>query len=275
MNPGRLPTFYIPHGGGPCFFMDPPPGMPTLWDAMAAYLRALLQLAGTRPKALLVISAHWECPRPTLLTAAQPGLLFDYYGFPEHTYHLTWPAPGAPQLVPRVRQLLGDAGIAADEDAERDYDHGVFVPFMLITPEADISVLQLSLIQGLDPTAHLALGRALAPLRDEGVLIVGSGLSYHNLHHFFSFDKNAMQSAAAFDDWLNATVTAPAAEREQGLVDWESAPGARDCHPRSEHLLPLMVSAGAAGNDAGFVDYREVLLGKRVSGIRFGATATC
>jgi aromatic ring-opening dioxygenase catalytic subunit (LigB family) len=274
MNHSRLPTFYIPHGGGPCFFMDPPPDMPTLWNAMATYLCSLLQLAGTRPQALLVISAHWECPKPTVLSSAQPPLLFDYYGFPEHTYRLSWPAPGATHLIPRLRELLGNTGFDLDEDAERGYDHGVFVPLKLTMPEADIPVLQLSLLAGLDPAAHITLGQALAPLRDEGVLIVGSGLSYHNLRHFFSFDKDAMQSATAFDDWLNATVTAPAAQRERGLINWENAPGARACHPRSEHLLPLMVAAGAGGDDAGFVDYRESLLGKMVSGIRFGATAS-
>jgi len=177
----RMPTLYIPHGGGPCFFMDPPPGAPHLWDNMADYLKSIAASLPETPRALLVISAHWETARPTLNVAARPGMLYDYYGFPEHTYRLQYPAPGAPDLAPKVQALLADAGIAVDLDGARDYDHGVFVPLMLAFPDADVPILQLSLRQDLDPAAHLAMGRALEPLRDEGVLILGSGMSFHNL----------------------------------------------------------------------------------------------
>ena len=185
-NDTRQPTLFIPHGGGPCFFMDPPPNDPHAWDAMAAYLRGIAASLPAKPRAILVISAHWETPRPTVMTAAHPPMLFDYYGFPEHTYKLEYPAPGSPELASRVRALLADAGIASDADDARGYDHGVFVPFLLMFPDADIPIVQLSLRGDLDPAAHIAIGRALAPLRDEGVLIVGSGMSYHNLRRFWS-----------------------------------------------------------------------------------------
>ena len=267
----RLPTLFIPHGGGPCFFMDPPPNDPHAWDAMAAYLRGIAASLPAKPRAILVISAHWETPRPTVMTNARPSMLFDYYGFPEHTYKLEYPAPGSPGLASRVRALLAGAGIASDEDSARGYDHGVFVPFLLMFPEADVPVMQLSLRADLDPAAHLAIGRALAPLRDEGVLIVGSGMSYHNLRRFWSTDATDVEAARAFDAWLAETLEAgDAGNREANLAAWENAPGARTAHPRSEHLLPLMVAAGAGGADAGRRAYSDRVFGKAVSGFQFG-----
>ncbi len=270
MGAQRLPTLFIPHGGGPCFFMDPPPGLPGLWDQLAAYLRGIPAALGQRPRAVLVVSAHWECVAPTLLDAERHTLLFDYYGFPEHTYHLTYPAPGSKSVAARVHELLEQADMLVGEESGRGLDHGVFVPFKLIYPQADVPVVQLSLLHHLDPVQHLALGRALAPLRDEGVLIVGSGNSYHNLRQFFSDDAGASAASAAFDAWLGDAVRSPQAERERLLADWAAAPGALACHPRSEHLLPLMVAAGAAGADAGKVTYRERMLGKQFSGVQFG-----
>jgi aromatic ring-opening dioxygenase catalytic subunit (LigB family) len=270
-NATRLPALFIPHGGGPCFFMDPPANDPQAWDAMAAYLRGIAASLPAKPRAILVISAHWETPRPTVTTAARPSMLFDYYGFPEHTYRLEYPAPGSPELASRVRALLAAAGIASDEDAARGYDHGVFVPFLLMFPDADIPVVQLSLRADLDPAAHVAIGRAIAPLRDEGVLIVGSGMSYHNLRRFWSTDAVDVESASAFDTWLtDAIETRDADGREAKLVAWANAPGARSAHPRSEHLLPLMVAAGAGDDDAGRRVYSDRVFGKAVSGFEFG-----
>jgi len=267
----RLPTLFVPHGGGPCFFMEPPPSDPHAWDAMASYLRGIAASIGAKPRAILVISAHWETPRPTVTTAERPSMLFDYYGFPEHTYRLSYPAPGSPAIASRVRALLSAAGIASDEDGARGYDHGVFVPFLLMFPDAEIPVVQLSLRGDLDPAAHLAIGRALAPLRDEGVLIVGSGMSYHNLRRFWSTDAQDVDAARAFDAWLATAVEVrDAAEREARLVDWTNAPGARTAHPRSEHLLPLMVAAGAAADDRGTRTYSDRIFGKAVSGFQFG-----
>ena len=266
-----FPSLFIPHGGGPCFFMPVPAGLPPqLWDNLAAYLRGIPATLGQTPNAILVISAHWECAVPTVQTGAQPPLLFDYYGFPEHTYQLTYPAPGSPPLAARVQALLTDAKIPNAADAGRGFDHGVFVPFKLIYPAADIPIVQLSLQQSLDPAQHWAIGQALAPLREEGVLIVGSGNSYHNLRDFFSPSESARTASRQFDDWLSAAVTTESAERKRKLLGWEAAPGARACHPRSEHLLPLLVAAGAAATASGQIDYQEEMLGKRFSGYRFG-----
>lgn len=267
----RLPTLYIPHGGGPCFFMDPPPSAPRTWDDMAAYLRGIDASLGTRPKAVLAISAHWEEARPTVNSGARPGMLFDYYGFPEHTYRLDYPAAGSPGLAARVRDLLGAGGIASDEDAARGFDHGVFVPFLLSWPQADIPVVQLSLQSGLDAAAHLAIGRALAPLRDEGVLIVGSGMSYHNLREFFAADARSIQGAEQFDAALtNAVENVDPATRDAQLAAWKQLPAALACHPRAEHLLPLMVAAGAGGADRGRRTFNDRIFGKPVSAFRFG-----
>ncbi|MGH8172283.1 MAG: DODA-type extradiol aromatic ring-opening family dioxygenase [Rhodanobacteraceae bacterium] len=266
--PAPLPTLFIPHGGGPCFFMDPPPSAPDAWDRMAEYLRGIGASIGTRPKALLVISAHWETAEPTVGTAPNPPLLFDYYGFPEHTYRLEYPAAGSPELAARVRELLDGAGITSGEDASRGLDHGVFVPFLLVYPDADIPVVQLSLRADLDPAAHIEIGRALAPLRDEGVLIVGSGMSYHNLRQFWSAET---EPARQFDEWLHDAVEdADPASRNARLEAWSHAPGAAAAHPRSEHLLPLMVAAGAAGADRGLRTYSDRVFGKAISGFRFG-----
>ena len=267
----RQPVVFIPHGGGPCFFMDPPPQEPHVWDGMAAYLRGIADALPAPPRAILVISAHWECTVPTVNTGARPGMLFDYYGFPEHTYRLDYPAPGAPALGAQVRELLARVGIDSAEDADRGYDHGVFVPFLLMFPDADIPVLQLSLQTGLDPAAHLAIGRALAPLRDEGVLIIGSGMSYHNLRAFFSSEQHAIDASTQFDTALAAAIgsTEPAL-REAALIDWKQMPGALASHPRAEHLLPLMVVAGAAGTDVGRCTFNDRVFGKPVSAFEFG-----
>ena len=268
---GRMPTVYLPHGGGPCFFMDPPPQAPHTWDGMAAYLRGLATSIGARPRALLVVSAHWEMPRPTVNSGAAPDMLFDYYGFPAHTYQLSWPAPGSPELAARVRDLLGSAGIGADEDATRGYDHGVFVPLLLSWPDADIPTVQLSLQAGLDPTAHLAIGKALEPLRDEGVLIIGSGMSYHNLREFFTADPRVIAGAEQFDTALTAALLDPVpAARDACLIRWKDMPAALAVHPRAEHLLPLMVVAGAAGNDQGRRSWTGPVFGKPVSAFQFG-----
>jgi aromatic ring-opening dioxygenase catalytic subunit (LigB family) len=266
-----MPGLYIPHGGGPCFFMDPPPQDPHVWDGMGTYLRGIAASLPATPRAILVVSAHWECSVPTVNTGARPGMLFDYYGFPDHTYQLDYPAPGAPALGAQVRALLAGAGIDSAEDAARGYDHGVFVPFLLMFPDAEIPVLQLSLQAGLDPAAHLAIGRALAPLRDEGVLIVGSGMSYHNLRAFYPRDERAIAASLAFDAALTTSLAdADPAVRESALADWRQLPDAIACHPREEHLLPLMVVAGAAGEDAGRRAFNDRVFGKAVSGFHFG-----
>ncbi|HEX7476242.1 MAG TPA: class III extradiol ring-cleavage dioxygenase [Polyangiales bacterium] len=263
----RMPVAFVPHGGGPWPFVDlgfPPAEVTDL----AGYLRALPALPKSEPTALLMISAHWEEAVPTVMTAAHPPLLFDYYGFPREAYQLSWPAPGAVELATTVRELLDDAGWQTGADAQRGFDHGAFVPLKVAYPQAQIPTLQLSLKRGLDPAEHLALGRALAPLREQGVFILGSGMTFHNLRAFQ--DRRAIPVSETFDSWLRETVSLPADERDRRLVQWAQAPGARLSHPREEHLLPLMVVAGAAGADRGTTTYNGTFMGMRHSGFSFG-----
>ncbi|GAA4481217.1 DODA-type extradiol aromatic ring-opening family dioxygenase [Gluconacetobacter asukensis] len=262
----RQPVLFLPHGGGPCFFMD----WPDTWDRMAAYLRGLAATLPCRPDAILAVSGHWETDVPTVTSATHPPLIYDYYGFPAHTYRLRYPAPGAPALAARVRALLDVAGIANAEDPARGFDHGVFIPFMLAFEQADIPIVELSLRRDMNAEAEMQVGAALRPLRDQNVLIAATGMTYHNLAHFMEPDPASDAAARAFDDWLAQAVEAPPEERYQALLHWDRAPGALQCHPRPEHLLPLMLAAGAAGQDPGQRDYSDTIMGKALSGFRFG-----
>ncbi len=261
-----LPTFFINHGGGPCFFLEPGP-MRDAWAGLEDYLRGFVATLPARPRAILAVSGHWAEAEPTVNAGARPPLLYDYGGFPAHTYRLTWPAPGDPALAARVRGLLSAAGVANGEQMARGWDHGVFVPLKVMLPDADIPLVQLSLHRSLDPAAHLAIGRALKPLRDEGVLILGSGQSYHNMRGFGRGPTDLQ--AAAFDAWLRDAMIDPAT-RDDALLRWEAAPGARDAQPHEDHLLPLMVAAGAASGEPGSVHFHGHALGKPISGFRFG-----
>ena len=256
----------MPHGGGPWPFVDV--GFPRdEVDALAAYLRSVRELPPTPPKALLVISAHWEAPIPTVMTAEHPTILYDYSGFPPESYTITWPAPGDPALAARVQTLLTEAGISSAGDAARGYDHGTFIPLKLTYPDADIPAIQLSLKRGLDPGTHLAIGRALAPLRDEGVFIIGSGMTFHNLRAFW--DPRANEVSEQFDAWLRDTMSRDSAERDERLAHWQHAPAARQAHPREEHLIPLMVAAGAAGSDRAELAFNGKMVGHRLSAYHF------
>jgi aromatic ring-opening dioxygenase catalytic subunit (LigB family) len=261
------PTYFINHGGGPCFFLEPGL-MRDSWSELERYLAGFAATLDQAPRALLVISGHWEEACPTVNVAPSPPLLFDYQGFPAHTYRLTWPAPGAPDVAARVSELLSLSAIENGAEASRGWDHGVFVPLKVMFPTADVPTVQLSLQRGLDPARHLAIGRALKPLRNEGVLIIGSGQSYHNMRGLFG--STAVDTKAeAFDDWLCQAMTDPT-RRDGALIDWASAPGARSAQPHEDHLLPLMVAAGAATNERGQVDFHGQALGKPISGFRFG-----
>ena len=221
-----------------------------------------------------MISGHWEEPVFTVQTNPAPPLVFDYYGFPPETYEITWPAPGNPALARRVRELLEAAGLGTAEDPERGFDHGVFVPLKVAFPEADIPTVQLSLRSDLDPQAHLAVGRALIPLREEGVLIIGSGNTYHNLEVMLRAMRGGETGGLHgldFDRWLTRAVTHPDPEtRNRLLVAWRTAPGAREAQPREEHLLPLHVAVGAAGQDRGVKTLEDHVLGVVESAFRFG-----
>jgi len=264
----RQPAIFVPHGGGPCFWIEfPPPFGPHAWDGLRDYLSGLVASLPQRPKAFLVVTAHWEAAEPTVSVNPKPGMLFDYYGFPVHTYKLSYPAPGDPGLAAEVKRLIEAAGLPVATDGERGFDHGVFVPFLIVDPKAEIPVVMLSLRKDLDPAFHIKLGKALEPLRDQGVAIVGSGMSFHDLRHFRDGDTTA---SAAFDAWLDETAKAPGEEREARLAHWDKAPSARACHPREEHLLPLMVVAGAAGESKGMRDFNDKIGGKMISAFRFG-----
>ena len=263
------PVFYIPHGAGPCFFMDwDPPGT---WDRMAGWLRGLPSQLPARPTAILLVTAHWLAAQPSFSSAPRPGMLYDYYGFPPHTYEITYPAPGAPELARQAAGLLRDAGFAPVLDAERGFDHGTCVPLKVAFPEADLPVLQMSLLQSLDAADHLRVGRALAPLRGQGVLIVGSGMSWHNQRAYR--DPRSTEPAQRFDDWLVRTLALPQPERDAQLADWAQASGevGRLAHPvdREEHLLPLHVASGAARASTGCKVFGDEVLSVEISAFRF------
>ena len=265
----RLPALFLSHGGGPWPFMDGE--FLHSHDALAAHLRTIEASVGKKPRAIVVVSAHWETPVTTINTGAMPPMLYDYSNFPEHTYRVRYPAPGSPDVAGRAGDLLRAAGIETATDATRGYDHGVFVPLMIAYPNADVPIVQISLRADMDPAAHLAIGRALAPLRDEGVLIVGSGMTFHNMRAFFNPGPDMSQAAAGFDAWLADTILQPDERlRDTAIARWSEAPGARIAHPTPEHLLPLFVIAGTAAGDAATRTFAEPLLGYPVSGFRFG-----
>ena len=198
-----MPVAFLPNGGGPWPFVEM--GLdPTERRALIDYLRAVASLPPSPPRAVLVVSAHWQEPVPTVLSGQQPPILYDYAGFPTESYELTWPAPGAPSLAVRVCELLDEKGVATQANPDRGFDHGTFIPLKLTYPKADIPTTQVSLKRGLDPEEHLDMGRALAPLRDEGVFIVGSGMSYHNMRGFGR--PTALAESRQFDAWLRQTV---------------------------------------------------------------------
>ena len=267
-NGQRMPVFFIPHGAGPCFFMDWNPA--DTWQRMANFLKGVAGTLPTQPRAIVLVSAHWMTPQFSITGHAHPPLIYDYHGFPPHTYELSYPAPGSPALAEQLAQLLDREGLETRVDSERGFDHGMFIPLKLMFPEAKIPVIQLSLREDLDPTAHLQVGRALEALRDEGVLIVGSGMSFHNMRGYG--DARYTPISAEFDDWLTAAVESPQAQRDAQLQAWSQAPHAYDCHPPGdeEHLIPLLVAAGAGGESVGHRVYSEQVMQTTISAYRFG-----
>ena len=262
----RLPTFFIPHGGGPCFFMDWNPS--GVWDGMAEYLKGFADDVRHDIKALIVISAHWEEDLVKVTGHANPELIYDYHGFPSHTYDLKWPAPGHPDLAVQVSDALNKGGIDCVVDDQRGFDHGVFIPLLLAFPDAHIPTIQISLHAGLSPEQHLTIGRLISPFRDDGVLIIGSGMSYHDVGALMG--RKEVSGSEEFDHWLSESVLLPPQEREDRLLNWSSAPFARLCHPREEHLMPLHVVAGAALECKSQIDYSETVLGAKISAYQFG-----
>jgi 4,5-DOPA dioxygenase extradiol len=235
-----LPSLFVSHGAPTLPFTDTP-------------ARAFLQQLGhtfERPKAILVISAHWETAVPTVNAVDSNETIHDFGGFPRALYDLRYPAPGSPTLAAHVAARLRAAGFDCNIDKRRGLDHGAWVPLMLTYPQADIPVLQLSVQSHLGPEHHLRVGRALAPLRDEGVLIIGSGSFTHDLSEFRGHGPNdpAPDWVNSFADWFDVALTN---NHTDDLLDYRrQAPFAAKNHPTEEHLLPLYAALGAAGEDA-------------------------
>lgn len=240
----RKQILYLSHGGGP---------LPLLGDEghqeMVAQLTEIANCI-PKPSAILVISAHWEADVPTLTAAPNPDLIYDYYGFPPESYHITYPAQGEPVLAQEVYKNLAQNGFKPELHQQRGLDHGVFIPLKIMYPQADIPCVQLSLVKGLDPDTHIKMGQALQNLEYDNLLIIGSGFSFHNMQAFFASETAETKSwNEAFEAWLLETCSCGKLtpdERLQRLSQWQQAPSARYCHPREEHLLPLHVCCGLA-----------------------------
>jgi len=246
-----------------------------MYDQLEASLLDVRRELGEAPRAILMISGHWEADRFSVSSAARPPMVYDYGGFPEHTYRIRYDAPGSPALAEQVRGLLARGGMTTGLDPERGFDHGTFSLMHTMYPDADMPLVQLALRSDFDPAAHVRVGELIAPLRDEGVVIVGSGFSFHDTMAMRSGTGAA--SSAVFDRWLDDTLTGSSpAERRERVIGWASAPAARAAHPREDHLLPLMVAVGAAGGDAGTRVYHQPdFMGAiTASSYRFGEAVT-
>lgn len=256
----KAPVLFLPHGGGP---------LPLLGDPGHASLTHFISKLGedyrrqyAKPSAILVVSAHWETTTPALTSAAKPELLFDYSGFPSQSYQYRYPAPGAPDLATDIAKQLEQVGLTSQLDNQRGLDHGVFVPLLMLWPQADVPVLQLSLQRHLDPMQHIKLGEAISALRQQNVLIIGSGMTFHNMRAFFQPALVSSDQVREFNQYLIDSMSPSLSYEQQSskLADWLNAPGARLMHPREEHLLPLHVCFGAAkGSTAKLLFQNEVI----------------
>jgi 4,5-DOPA dioxygenase extradiol len=232
-----VPSLFLSHGA---------PTLPLTDTPARSYLAGLGQLL-PRPKAILVISAHWETDRPAVNAVQWNDTIHDFHGFPRPLYALRYKAPGSPALAEAIGEQLRQSGVGCDIDRTRGLDHGAWVPLLLMYPQADIPVLQLSVQPHLGPEHHLRIGHALASLRDDGVMIIGSGSLTHNLSEFRGHGLNdpAPDWVNGFADWFD---TALRTDRRDDLVDYrDKAPFARRNHPTEEHLMPLYAAIGAAG----------------------------
>ncbi|MDX8381415.1 MAG: class III extradiol ring-cleavage dioxygenase [Ghiorsea sp.] len=237
-------VLYLSHGGGP---------LPILGDESHQEMIKVLQQITRKikkPSAIIMVSAHWEEDIVSITSASNPPLIYDYYGFPEEAYSISYPCLGSPELAKKVHQMFEEAGLHSQLDRKRGFDHGLFIPLKIMYPDADIPCIQISLNLNLDAATHINLGKALTNIDTENLLFIGSGFSFHNMKAFFSSDeKHAQSKNIEFDEWLIETCSSQQLDekqREQRLINWEQAPSARYCHPREEHLLPLHVCYGLA-----------------------------
>jgi aromatic ring-opening dioxygenase catalytic subunit (LigB family) len=248
------PVIFVSHGGGPWPWM---PEAAPLYKNLSTSLIGFWSGLRSAPDAIVVISAHWEANQFLVSSGSHPAMIYDYGGFPPHTYQVKYQAPGQPELASRIVTMLKKNSLQADVDPQRGYDHGTFVPLYVMHPEAKTPVVQISLNRRLDPSTHMAMGEALRPLRKENILIVASGLSFHNLGQF---GRSGAAASKNFDGWLTQTLTNPHLNRDakqHQLYQWSQAPDARTCHPREEHLVPLFVAFGASYDGLGRTQYHE------------------
>lgn len=241
---GTLPTIFISHGG-PTIVLDDTPARDYLKTLSGRF---------ERPRAIVIASAHYETSGPQVVRDPHPGMIYDFGGFPRELYEMVYSAPGDPDLAADVGKRLAAAGLAPTFSDKRGYDHGTWTPLILAYPEADIPVVQVSVDPDRDPAYHYALGKALSELRNEGILVIGSGHITHNLRAFFmrgrdpELDRNIGHWAGAFTGWMHDKLVAgdlPA------LLDYRrQAPFARENHPTDEHLMPIFFALGAAGEGA-------------------------
>jgi aromatic ring-opening dioxygenase catalytic subunit (LigB family) len=267
----RLPTYYLSHGGGPWPWLKTRMG--STFDRLRESLVEVRREIGALPRAVLAISGHWESDRFLASSAARPPMVYDYYGFPEEMYRIRYEAPGSPALAAEVQGLLSRGGVSSGLDPAQGFDHGTFSLMKALYPDATMPTVQLSLRKDYDPAAHLEVGHLIAPLRDDGILIIGSGSSYHNLR---GVRGGGGPASRAFDGWLRETlVGVDPTERDRRLINWTSAPYARAAHPQEDHLMPLMVAVGAAGGDKGTRVYtQDDFMGSvTMSSYRFGTAA--
>lgn len=244
------PALFVNHGGGP---------MPLLGDKDHAGLTNFLRdgiknhVNFKEIKAIILVTAHWEESKVTISSGEHHDLYFDYYGFPPESYLYKYNAPGDPQLAKHVQETLKKNGIDSKLDPKRGWDHGVFVPMMLLNPSADIPIIQISVLRNQDPEAHYKLGQVLQQFRKEGVAIIGSGMSYHNMRQFMTSRHLKEVINKDFDNFLYNACTADEDIRKERLMSWREQPGATDAHPMgaAEHFMPLIVVAGAGGQQPG------------------------
>lgn len=252
---------YFSHGGGPLPVLNDP-----THKAMNEFMLNLPESIDV-PENIIVFSAHWEEEVITVQSGENPDIMYDYYGFPKEAYEIKYPCKGNPQLAFEIAELLGESNIPCRLDDKRPYDHGSYIPLKMMYPDADIPVIQISLNKNLDPLTHLETGRALRSLLNENILVIGSGFSFHNMRKFDFGGQNTEDILNdEFQDSLIAICTEIKDESKKWklIAEWDKLPGAGYCHPREEHLVPLFVCAGLAG-DPGIKIFDDYILGKRAT----------
>lgn len=268
----RAPAICVSHGGGPLPVLGDPNHKDIVYSLKNRVPKILKLDTPDAPRAIIVVTAHWSTKDPTISSSASHQLLYDYGGFPPESYKLKYPAPGAPDIAKEVNDALAKEGLKPVLDSKRGWDHGLFIPFLLIRPQADIPLIQLSVLESEDPEAHLRMGRALSVLRDQNIALVGSGFaSFHNLRIMFALMQNpagSKQFAPLSDEWSRTLTEAleveDVAERDRRLAEWRKFPHAYHMHPEggAEHFLPLLVTAGSAGQEDGKVKkYKDTFAG--------------